>query len=79
MGGDAAALAGQGAGGAGPLPAVAPAGERRHRERVPLPDKEPRGGVAAVFLCNESGGQRGTCYKEEAAESGDGEGDSGHA
>jgi len=79
MGGHAAAPAGQGAGGSGALPPDAAAGERRHRERVPLPDKEPRGGVAAVLLCDEGGGQRGTCHKEEAAEGGDGEGDSRHA
>jgi len=79
MGGHAAAPAGQGAGGSGALPPAAAAGKRRHRERVPLPDKEPCGGVAAVLLCDEGGGPRGTCDKEEAAEGGDGEGDSCHA
>ena len=79
MGGHAAAPDRQGARGARPIPPPAAAGERRHRERVPVPDKEPFSGVAAVLLRHEGGGQGSSCHKEEAAEGGDGEGDSGNA
>ncbi|KAM1833722.1 hypothetical protein ACFX13_023508 [Malus domestica] len=31
--------------------------------------RNPMGGLAAVLLCHENGGQRSTCYKKEVTQS----------